>query len=101
MAVDRAVNKRKRLVSGGGAPIVSSKVVAKEMGIALTYWGSTYAVMMATPSRLGEDPRAEDQEALWPTTIRGHDQYNTTLYCLTDIAAFMASVTSSFSTSMK
>ena len=52
MAVDRAVNERKRLVWRGGAPIVSSRVVAEETGIALTYCGSTYAVMMATPADL-------------------------------------------------
>jgi FdhD protein len=52
MAVDRAVNERKRLVWRGGAPIVSSRVVAEETGIALTYCGSTYAVMMASPADL-------------------------------------------------
>jgi molybdopterin-dependent oxidoreductase alpha subunit len=32
----------------------------------------------------GEDPPEMDQEALWLTTIRSHDQYNTTLYSMSD-----------------
>jgi FdhD protein len=52
MAVDRAVNERKKLVWRGGAPVLSSRAVAEEVGIALTYCGSTYAVMMATPADL-------------------------------------------------
>ncbi len=31
-----------------------------------------------------EDPRGHDPEALWLTTMRSHDQYNTTLYSLSD-----------------
>jgi FdhD protein len=50
--VDCAVNERKRLVWRGGAPIASFRVMAQETGIALTYCGSTYAVMMATPADL-------------------------------------------------
>ena len=47
----------------------------------------------ATPSRkaqfavfpdLEEDPHQDDPEALWLTTMRSHDQYNTTLYSLSD-----------------
>lgn len=47
----------------------------------------------ATPSRkaqfavfpdLEEDPCQDDPEALWLTTMRSHDQYNTTLYSLSD-----------------
>lgn len=33
---------------------------------------------------LGEDPRQNDPEALWLTTVRSHDQYNTTLYSMSD-----------------
>jgi anaerobic selenocysteine-containing dehydrogenase len=35
-------------------------------------------------SGLEEDPRGEDREALTLTTIRSHDQYNTTIYGLND-----------------
>lgn len=33
---------------------------------------------------LGEDPAEGDPDALWLTTVRSHDQYNTTLYSLSD-----------------
>lgn len=33
---------------------------------------------------LCEDPGVDDPEALWLTTVRSHDQYNTTLYSLSD-----------------
>jgi molybdopterin-dependent oxidoreductase alpha subunit len=33
---------------------------------------------------LGEDPSSDDPETLWLSTIRSHDQYNTTLYSLSD-----------------
>ncbi|MFK8252818.1 FdhF/YdeP family oxidoreductase [Ancylobacter terrae] len=33
---------------------------------------------------LREDPTVTDPDALWLTTIRSHDQYNTTLYSLSD-----------------
>ncbi|MBS9477059.1 FdhF/YdeP family oxidoreductase [Ancylobacter radicis] len=33
---------------------------------------------------LCEDPSVTDPEALWLTTVRSHDQYNTTLYSLSD-----------------
>src|SRR5262249_54597354 len=33
---------------------------------------------------LGEDPSQDDPEALWLSTIRSHDQYNTTLYSMSD-----------------
>jgi anaerobic selenocysteine-containing dehydrogenase len=32
----------------------------------------------------GEDPRQSDDDFLWLTTIRSHDQYNTTLYSMSD-----------------
>jgi formate dehydrogenase major subunit len=33
---------------------------------------------------LEEDPHQDDPDALWLTTIRSHDQYNTTIYALDD-----------------
>jgi molybdopterin-dependent oxidoreductase alpha subunit len=33
---------------------------------------------------LGEDPREHADDVLWLTTVRSHDQYNTTLYSLSD-----------------
>lgn len=33
---------------------------------------------------LGEDPQQNDPEALWLTTVRSHDQYNSTLYSMSD-----------------
>jgi molybdopterin-dependent oxidoreductase alpha subunit len=33
---------------------------------------------------LCEDPHDDDPEALWLTTIRSHDQYNTTIYSMSD-----------------
>jgi molybdopterin-dependent oxidoreductase alpha subunit len=33
---------------------------------------------------LGEDLQQNDPEALWLTTVRSHDQYNTTLYSMSD-----------------
>jgi molybdopterin-dependent oxidoreductase alpha subunit len=33
---------------------------------------------------LEEDPLQDDPDALWLTTLRSHDQYNTTLYSLSD-----------------
>jgi anaerobic selenocysteine-containing dehydrogenase len=33
---------------------------------------------------LDEDPHQDNPEALWLTTMRSHDQYNTTLYSLSD-----------------
>jgi len=33
---------------------------------------------------LGEDPNVRDPNALWLSTIRSHDQYNTTLYSMSD-----------------
>jgi anaerobic selenocysteine-containing dehydrogenase len=33
---------------------------------------------------LGEDPPQNDPEALWLTTVRSHDQYNSTLYSMSD-----------------
>ena len=33
---------------------------------------------------LGEDPQQSNPDALWLTTIRSHDQYNSTLYSMSD-----------------
>ncbi len=33
---------------------------------------------------LGEDIQVDDPQALWLTTVRSHDQYNTTLYSMSD-----------------
>jgi formate dehydrogenase major subunit len=33
---------------------------------------------------LEEDPHQNDPEVLWLTTVRSHDQYNTTLYSMSD-----------------
>jgi FdhD protein len=52
MDIDRAVHERRKLVWCGGSPVMSSRAVAEEVGVALTYCGSTYAVMMATPADL-------------------------------------------------
>jgi FdhD protein len=53
MIANRAFNERKKLVwLRGGNPALSSRATPEEKGIALTYGGSTYAVMMATPADL-------------------------------------------------
>jgi anaerobic selenocysteine-containing dehydrogenase len=33
---------------------------------------------------LGEDPADDDPDVLWLSTVRSHDQYNTTIYSLSD-----------------
>ena len=52
MIVHSAIQERESLLWRGGSPVPSSRPVAEEKAIALTYCGSTYAVMMATPSNL-------------------------------------------------
>jgi FdhD protein len=52
MNIESVSNERTKLVWCGGTPSVSTRMVAEEKGIALTYCGSTYAVMMASPADL-------------------------------------------------
>jgi FdhD protein len=52
MDIDGAVSERTKLVWCGGTPLLASRSVAEEKAIALSYCGSTYAVMMATPTDL-------------------------------------------------
>ena len=52
MNIESVSNERTKLVWCGGAPSMSTRMVAEEKGIALTYCGSTYAVMMASPADL-------------------------------------------------
>jgi FdhD protein len=54
MTIDDALSERKKLIWRGGAPALSSRLVPEEKGVALTYGGSTYAVMMATPLDLDD-----------------------------------------------
>ncbi|RXG86207.1 formate dehydrogenase accessory sulfurtransferase FdhD [Bradyrhizobium vignae] len=50
--VDHPLERRAKLVWRGGAPSLSFRLVAEERAIALTFGGSTNAVMMATPADL-------------------------------------------------
>jgi FdhD protein len=52
MIADRPFQQRAKLVWRGGDPTLSSRLVAEETAIALTFGGSTNAVMMATPADL-------------------------------------------------
>jgi len=52
MDISGAVSERKKLIWRGGTPVLASRSVAEENAIALSYCGSTYAVMMATPADL-------------------------------------------------
>ncbi|QDW36124.1 formate dehydrogenase accessory sulfurtransferase FdhD [Bradyrhizobium sp. KBS0727] len=52
MTANDALAERKMLIWRAGRPTPSSRVVAEEKGVALTYDGTTYAVMMATPTDL-------------------------------------------------
>jgi FdhD protein len=52
MNLNCAINEKEKLTWRGGAPVPSTRVVAEEKAVALTYCGSTYAVMMATPDDL-------------------------------------------------
>ncbi|WP_029078360.1 formate dehydrogenase accessory sulfurtransferase FdhD [Bradyrhizobium sp. th.b2] len=52
MIVDRSLKQRAKLIWRGGNPTLSSRLVAEEKATALTFGGSTHAVMMATPADL-------------------------------------------------
>jgi FdhD protein len=52
MITSCAFNEMTKLVWRGGSPTLSSRLVAEEKAIALSYNGSSYAVMMATPADL-------------------------------------------------
>lgn len=52
MNISSAASERKKLVWRGGTPVLASRSVAEEKAIALSYCGSTHAVMMATPADL-------------------------------------------------
>lgn len=52
MMSDSACDEMTKLAWRGGAPTPSSRLVAQERAIALTYNGSSFAVMMASPSDL-------------------------------------------------
>lgn len=52
MIADGPLQQRAKLLWRGGNPILSSRCVAEEMAVALTFGGSTNAVMMATPADL-------------------------------------------------
>ncbi|WP_298366278.1 formate dehydrogenase accessory sulfurtransferase FdhD [uncultured Bradyrhizobium sp.] len=54
MIVDRSLRQRAKLIWRGGNPTLSSRFVAEEEAIALTFGGSTHAVMMATPADLND-----------------------------------------------
>jgi FdhD protein len=54
MIISCAFNEMTKLVWRGGSPTLSSRLVAEETAIALSYNGSSYAVMMATPADLGD-----------------------------------------------
>ncbi|QEL26932.1 FdhF/YdeP family oxidoreductase (plasmid) [Bosea sp. F3-2] len=45
---------------------------------------STARANLIVHEGLGEDPALGDPDALWLTSVRSHDQYNTTLYSLSD-----------------
>src|ERR1700726_4462941 len=54
MTTSCAFNEKTKLVWRGGSPTLSSRLVAEEKAIALSYNGSSYAVMMATPADLSD-----------------------------------------------
>jgi FdhD protein len=54
MITSCAFNEMTKLVWRGGSPTLSSRLVAEEKAIALSYNGSSYAVMMATPADLSD-----------------------------------------------
>jgi FdhD protein len=52
MNISGAASERKKLVWLGGTPVLASRSVAEEKAVALSYCGSTHAVMMGTPADL-------------------------------------------------
>jgi FdhD protein len=52
MTASAAFSETAKLAWRGGWAVPASRAVAEERAIALTYGGSTYAVMMATPADL-------------------------------------------------
>jgi FdhD protein len=52
MTTNGALAERKQLIWREGRPIPSSRIIAEEKAVALTYNGTSYAVMMATPTDL-------------------------------------------------
>ena len=52
MSASAAFRERPKLAWRGGRAASASRLVAEEKAVALTYGGSTYAVMMATPADL-------------------------------------------------
>ena len=52
MTPDRSLQQRAKLVWRGVEPMLSSRLLAEEKAIALTFGASTNAVMMATPADL-------------------------------------------------
>jgi FdhD protein len=52
MMIDGAAREWNKLVWCGGIPVLASRSVAEEKPVALSYCGSTHAVMMATPADL-------------------------------------------------
>ncbi|MGY3586249.1 FdhD protein [Bradyrhizobium sp. USDA 4341] len=52
MIIDSSLENSAKLIWRGGNPTLSSRLIAKEKAVALTFCGSASAVMMATPADL-------------------------------------------------
>jgi anaerobic selenocysteine-containing dehydrogenase len=75
LPIFQAYNERIRVP--GGFHLVST---ARERNWATPSGKANFLVF----DGLGEDPNDDHPETLWLSTIRSHDQYNTTLYSLSD-----------------